>query len=180
MADEPKPMIISIDRPIEIPGYCFLGDESGREILDYRLLGAGRYAVEIVDPASIGVIPASPRMVLRLRSLDRDFSTMIVGVADFRPVPSARRGLSYYKSRSGEPMALHGWFYPRGPFNIEFVYPEPQALGIARIGRERVIAARVPAVNKGVGTHPTLKDALLAPLIIVRRDGSRFALQDPT
>jgi hypothetical protein len=175
-----RKMAVTINQAVEMPGYSFAGDESGRDMLEYNLLAPGKYSLEVVDPMSVGVFPTSPRVILRLKSLDRDFSMMMVGVPGFGDAPAANHAVSLYAMPKGMPKALRAWFYSGGAYNITFVYPERQALGIARHGGESVLAARVEVVNKGAGMQPTLEDLLEAPLVIVNPDGTEMGVLDST
>jgi hypothetical protein len=166
--------ILVLDRAVVIPGYYFTGDESGQETLIDMELAAGTYALEVVNPASMGVTPASWRVLVRVTSLDRNFSVTLMGLPDF-DVPRGS-GATFYTAETGELLALRSWFDPSARFGIKFVYPEVQAVEIARESRDYVIAAVVPVVNTGATEEPPMKELLLAPLKGVGPDGRAFEL----
>jgi len=49
--------------------------------------------------------------------------TAVLAISAYRPEPADRSELSFYESPSGQPAALHLWFYPGDNDGFEFLRP---------------------------------------------------------
>jgi hypothetical protein len=142
--DWDKATRITVNQPFEIPG---------------MILPAGTYIIKIVDLAA-------ERHVVRFLSEDESkiYATLI-GIPDFRLVPTEKTAITFYESEMNRPRPLHSWFYPGYQYGIEFAYPEKRAMEIAKTVEEPVIAFKAPE------PPAVVEEFLTEPLVEVTPEG---------
>jgi hypothetical protein len=57
--------------------------------------------------------------------------TTVLAIHAYRPEPADRSQLSFYESPSGQPAALHLWFYPGDNDGFEFLRPQHRVAGVS-------------------------------------------------
>jgi hypothetical protein len=119
-----KRTLVTIDRPIEVPG---------------NVLSPGTYLFEVVE------VPGT-RNVVRISSEDgTKVYTTVFAIWDFKLETSDETRLTFYEATPGVPPGLRSWFYPAHQYGFDFVYPRKRAVEIAEVTREPVLAEKVEA-----------------------------------
>ncbi len=155
--DWDKATRITVNQPFEIPG---------------MILPAGTYIVKIVDLVG-------ERHVVRFLSEDESkiYATLI-GIPDFRMEPTEKTAITFYESELNRPRALHNWFYPGYQYGIEFAYPKQQALAIATVTEEPVIAFNEPATVLPEPLPAVVEELLQEPLVEITSTGEEVAIPE--
>lgn len=86
----------------------------------------------------------SSRNVVQIYNGDQtQLLTMFMAIADERPAPTDKTEFTFFETQRGFPVPIREWFYPGRLLGLEFVYPEDQAVEIARHSREAVLSTKV-------------------------------------
>jgi hypothetical protein len=155
--DWDKATRITVNQPFEIPG---------------MILPAGTYIVKIVDLVG-------ERHVVRFLSEDESkiYATLI-GIPDFRMEPTDKTAITFYESELNRPRPLHSWFYPGNQYGIEFAYPKKQALEIATVMEDPVIAFNEPDTVLPEPVPAVVEELLKEPLVAVTPSGEEVAIPE--
>jgi hypothetical protein len=104
-SESDKKTVITISRPVIVRGTTL---PAGKYVL--RLLNASfsRNVVYIFDGEGTRLI------------------TTVLTIPAYRPEPADESEFSFYESPSGQPAALHLWFYPGDNYGFEFLRPQPR------------------------------------------------------
>ena len=81
-------------------------------------LEPGTYVLRLLDSS------AEHSVVQILNEREDKLFTTVLAVSNYRLKPKDKTALSYWETPSGNPKALHAWFYPGDNFGQEFVYPK--------------------------------------------------------
>ena len=139
--------IITVNQPFQLPGVT---------------LPAGTYVMKIMDLAGI-------RTVVRVtnEAEDKVYAT-IIGINDYKLEPSEKTDISFYEASPGLAPPVHAWFYPGANYGVEFVYPEREAIDIAKMSGEHVMAT--PEVAVSPEPEPT-EEPINEPIFAVQPSG---------
>jgi hypothetical protein len=157
-----KMMRITVNQPFEIPG---------------MVLPAGTYVVKLVDVSG-------DRHVVRFLNEDQsEVYATVMGIADFRLDPTDKPVFTFYESKSNQPKALRSWFYPGRQHGVEFAYPKSEAVEIAQVAEEPVVAYKVapadlPASGYEKPSMPAIDMMCAEPLVAVKPDGEEVAFDE--
>lgn len=112
MADEwDKATKLTFSEPVEVPG---------------AVLPAGTYWFTLADNES-------DRNIVEVWDADRThLVTTILAIPDYRLRPTGKTVVHFEERPSGQPEAIHSWFYPGDNFGHEFVYPKARATQLAK------------------------------------------------
>jgi hypothetical protein len=152
--DWDKATRITVNQPFGIPG---------------MILPAGTYIMKIVDLVG-------DRHVVRFLSEDETkvYATLL-GIPDFRLEPTDKTAITFYETESNRPRALHNWFYPGRQYGIEFVYPKREAVEIAALAEEPVIAYTEP---EPWGEPAPVEEVFEEPLVAVTPGGEEVGIEE--
>jgi hypothetical protein len=140
--------IMTINQPFEVPGTS---------------LPAGKYVMRLMD------ISGTRTVVQILNAEETKSYAIVLGIPDYKLKTPEKTEFSFYEARPGEPVPLRAWFYPGNNYGVEFVYPKPKAIEIAKASGEHVIATTVP--------EPTAPAELKnEPLIAIQPGGTEVEI----
>jgi len=109
--DYDKATKLTFSEPVEVPGL---------------VLPAGTYWFDLADNDS-------DRNIVQVWNADRThLMTTILAVPDYRLKPSGHTVVHFEERPSGQPEAIHSWFYPGSICGEEFVYPKARATQLAK------------------------------------------------
>jgi hypothetical protein len=110
---------LTFSEPVEVPG---------------RVLAAGTYWFTLADSDS-------ERHIVEVWNADRtQLVTTILAVPDYRQHPTGKTVIHFEERPSGQPEAIHSWFYPGANYGEEFVYPKARATQLAKQTRRPVLS----------------------------------------
>jgi hypothetical protein len=111
MADEwDKATKLTFSEPVEVPG---------------QVLPAGTYWFTLADSTT-------DRNVVEVWNADRTrLVATILAIPDYRMQPTGKTVIHFEERPSGQPEAIHSWFYPGSDNGEEFVYPKSRAIQLA-------------------------------------------------
>lgn len=131
--------------PVEIPG---------------QVLPAGTYVFKLLDSPS-------HRHIVQVFSKDekRVFSTFFA-IPDYRQRPSEKSIITFTERPAGMPMAIKGWFYPGRIDGHEFVYPQREAVALAKANNTPVPS--MPQELAANTTQPivTMRESVFVAMIM--------------
>jgi hypothetical protein len=112
MADQwDKATKLTFSEPVEVPS---------------QVLPAGTYWFTLADSTA-------DRNVVEIWNADRtQLVTRVLAIPDYRMQPRGRTVIHFEERPSGQPEAVHSWFYPGDDFGQEFVYPKTRATQLAK------------------------------------------------
>jgi hypothetical protein len=112
MADQwDKATKFTFSEPVEVPG---------------QVLPAGTYWFILADSTA-------DRNIVEIWNADRtQLVTRVLAIPDYRIQPRGRTAIHFEERPSGQPEAIHSWFYPGDDFGQEFVYPKTRATQLAK------------------------------------------------
>jgi hypothetical protein len=87
------------------------------------ILPPGKYVLKLQDTLS------SQDVVYIFNGEGTRLITMVMAIHAYRPEPADRSEFSFYESPSGQPAALHLWFYPGDNDGFEFLRPQRKVAG---------------------------------------------------
>jgi hypothetical protein len=94
---------LTFNEPVEVPG---------------QILASGTYWFTLASTDTY-------RHIVQIWNADRTRLVMtVVAVPDYRPQPTGETVIRFEERRSGQPEAIHSWFYPGSDSGTEFVYPK--------------------------------------------------------
>ena len=98
---------LTFSEPVEVPG---------------QVLPAGTYWFTLANTDTY-------RHIVQIWNADRThLVTTVVAIPDYRTQPKGETVVRFEERRSGQPEAIHSWFYPGSNFGAEFVYPKSPAI----------------------------------------------------
>jgi hypothetical protein len=98
-----KRTIVTISQPVTVRGATL---PAGKYVLRLQDASSGRNVVYIFDGEETRLI------------------TTVLAIHAYRPEPADKSEFSFYNSPSGQPAALHLWFYPGDNDGLEFLQPQ--------------------------------------------------------
>ena len=137
-ADEwDKKTVITFSEPVQVPGMT---------------LPAGTYTFKLADSQS-------DRNTVQIFNADgTQLVTTILAIPNERLNPTGNTVLKFDERPSGQPEALHAWFYPGDNSGQEFVYPKQRATELAAANKKPVLSFRDDVTDAN-----TLKTAPVEP-----------------
>jgi hypothetical protein len=99
-----KKTTLTISQPVAVQG---------------TILPAGQYVLRVQDSSSLNV-------VYILNSEETQLIITVLASHADRLQPTDKSEFSFYESPSGQPAALHLWFYPGDNYGFEFLRPQPR------------------------------------------------------
>jgi hypothetical protein len=100
--------IITISQPIDVQG---------------TILPAGQYVLKLQDS------PSNRSVIFVFNSEETRLMTTVLANHAYRLDPTDKSDFSFYDSRTGQPAALHTWFYPGENDGFEFLQRKHKAAG---------------------------------------------------
>ena len=98
---------LTFSEPVEVPG---------------QVLAAGTYWFTLANSDTY-------RHIVQIWNADRtDLVTTVVGIPDYRTQHKGETVIHFEERRSGQPEAIHSWFYPGSDFGVEFTYHRSPAI----------------------------------------------------
>jgi hypothetical protein len=95
-----KKTIITISQPVTVEG---------------TLLPAGQYVLKLQDSA------LSQDVVYIFNAEETRLITTVLAIHAYRLQPTGKSEFSFYETPTGQPAALHRWFYPGDNDGLEFL-----------------------------------------------------------
>jgi hypothetical protein len=92
--------IITISQPVDVQG---------------TILPAGKYVLRLQDSLY------SRQVVYIFNGDETRLMATVMAIPAYRPDPTDKSALSFYKSPEGQPATLHTWFYPGENSGFEFL-----------------------------------------------------------
>jgi hypothetical protein len=147
--------VFSINQQFTVPG---------------KVLDANSDYVMMVGDAHTGM-----RRVVRIYNSDEsELLTQFLAINEERREPAEKTTFTFIEMDEGQPQVIRSWFYPGRTIGLEFVYPEAQALEIARHSRETVLASDVNLAaldeEKGFDVDPDLSDLQSVEIVAIDPD----------
>jgi hypothetical protein len=99
-SESDKKTIITISQPVTVEG---------------TLLPAGQYVLKMQDS------PSSQDVVYIFNGEQTRLVTTVLAIHAYRLQPTDKSEFSFYESPTGQPAALHRWFYPGDNSGFEFL-----------------------------------------------------------
>jgi hypothetical protein len=144
---------ITMNTPFQVPG---------------KTLPAGEYVIRLME------IEGNRRVVQILNATEQKSYAIALGIPDYFLKAPENTHLSFYEVDRGKPLPVHAWFYPGSNFGVEFVYPKTQALEIAAVSGEHVIATTEPEPIAA----PTPAELESEPLLAIEPSGEEATLAE--
>jgi hypothetical protein len=88
------------------------------------ILPPGKYVLTLQDDTLSG-----QNVVYIFNSEGTRLITTVLAIHAYRQEPADRSEFSFYESLSGQPSALHLWFYPGDNDGFEFLRPQQKVVG---------------------------------------------------
>jgi hypothetical protein len=101
-----KKTIIKISEPVTVEG---------------TLLAAGQYVLRLQDSS------ANRDVIYIFNGEETRLITTVLAIPAYRLEPTGKSEFSFYHSPTGQPAALHTWFYPGDNSGFEFLQPHRAA-----------------------------------------------------
>ena len=125
----------TFDQPITLPGVT---------------LPAGTYLFRNPDITS--------RRVVQVLSGDGKQSyALLLTIPALRPEPADQPEIRFMETPEGAPAAIKAWWYPGNTIGWEFIYPEEQALKLAKAGEASGPAPTIRARRDPIRPRPTTR-----------------------
>jgi LPXTG-motif cell wall-anchored protein len=157
-----KKTIVTITQPMEIPG------------VGQHFLPAGKYVFKIVDSLS------NRDIVQIFNEEETHVFATILTIPNYRLKPTDETVLSFEERPTGQPEAIHAWFYPGATWGQEFVYPKTRALELAKETEQPVLfmpSELAPEIAKPVQPSERPPEALRrAPVEAVTPKGEEVEI----
>lgn len=116
-----KLTLLTFSGPVDVPGMT---------------LPAGTYRFELADPSS-------GRRVIRVSDKEgTKIQGIFLSISNQRMEPSDKPVVMFQEAPSGAPQAVKAWFYPGETYGYEFVYPQDQAMKIAKATHQPVLSMK--------------------------------------
>jgi hypothetical protein len=87
-------------------------------VVEDVLLKPGEYVLKLAESV------ADPRIVEIFNRDETHLIGTVMGIPAYRLNPADREEFTFYVEPSGQPEAMHTWFYPGDNIGIEFVAPK--------------------------------------------------------
>jgi hypothetical protein len=133
---------------------------SGPVELPNIVLPAGTYFFRLLDSES-------DRDIVQIFNEDRTkLYTTIIAIPDYRLEPTGKTVISFEERAANSPEALRAWFYPGDNFGLEFVYPKPRAIQLAKANRHPV-----PAMSEQMAKSTSPEELKKTPVKNIQPSG---------
>jgi hypothetical protein len=117
-----KKTTVTFSGPVEVPG------------VGAQTLPAGTYMFKLLDSSS-------DRNIVQIFNEDgTHVFTTILAIPNYRLKPTDKTVMTFRERAEGQPEAIRAWFYPGAQWGQEFVYPKEQAVALAKVTNEPVLA----------------------------------------
>jgi hypothetical protein len=128
---------LTFSGPVEVPG---------------QVLAAGTYWFTLANSDTY-------RHIVQIWNADRThLVTTIVAIPDYRTQRKGETVVHFEERPSGQPEAIHSWFYPGSDYGEEFVYPKSRAMQLAtQTSRPVLSMANEQASNSAQITQAAVK-----------------------
>ncbi|HVV47325.1 MAG TPA: hypothetical protein VHC72_19075 [Bryobacteraceae bacterium] len=124
--------------PVEIPGVHLKG---------FKVLPAGTYVFRLLNSDT-------NRHIVQIQNEDQSKTyATILAIPNTRLTPSDKSVITFEERPSGQPPALHAWFYPGASWGDEFVYSKKEARELAQANKTPVLYSD-NAANSSEVTEP--------------------------
>jgi len=156
--DRDKKTTVTFSGPVEIPPVYITG---------MRVLPAGTYVFKLVDSSS-------NRHIVQIFNADQTkIYATVLAIPNYRLVPKNKTVITFNEGVQGRPEAIRAWFYPGANWGEEFVYPKAQAVELAKVVKEPVLALQADVQVEVAKPEEPAVVALLqqAPVVAVRPTG---------
>jgi hypothetical protein len=165
-----RDMAMTLDGPVEIPGYFTWDEGIGRAVIINDVLSAGNYMLRVAESSA-------DRAIIRVTDLDgaRVYATLMAVPELERRVPIPFE-VTFFEADGRFP-SLHAW-HRGGRLGWAFVYPKEQAREIARKTGLYVIAAEDAASGPWIAQAERIKGLLAEPLVMIYPDGTELPLPE--
>jgi hypothetical protein len=116
-----KKTIVTFSAPVEVPG---------------RVLPAGTYQFRLLDSMS-------NRNIVQIFDKDgtRLYATLLT-LPDYAENTPSKTIITFDERPSGSPEAIKSWFYPGDNYGNQFVYPQSEAMQVAKRTNHNVLSMR--------------------------------------
>lgn len=115
---------VTFSGPVEIPGVHLKG---------FKVLPAGTYVFRLLNSDT-------NRHIVQIQNEDQSKTyATVLAVPNSRLEPTGDTVITFAERPSGEPPALHAWFYPGSSFGDEFVYSKKEAKELAQANKTNVL-----------------------------------------
>jgi len=132
-----KKSTLNTDRQVEFPGIVL---QPGTYIIRLRENTERRSVVEILNQDETQVLAS------------------MLAVPDHRVRPEDTSEFTFHSVKRAEPRVVHSWYFPGDLVGLEFVYPKPRALEIAKESDSHVMASNRNKDSAIVAVTPNGKE----------------------
>ena len=166
--DWDRKSVITFDMPVEIPGVHLAG---------WSVLPAGTYVFKILDSQS-------DRHIVQIFSQDeKTVYATILAIPNYRIRATDKTVMTFRERPSGQPEALHAWFYPGRNWGEEFVYPKAKAVELAKAENTPVLftATEIPlevAEPAKLADAPLILELRQAPILAIKPTGEEVQIAE--
>jgi len=115
-----KKTYFTFSAPVQIPGATLAAGTYTFKLAD---LSGNRHVVQVFDKA------------------EKKIFATLMAIPDQRSEPSDNPIVVFSERPAGTPVAVKSWFYPGETIGNEFIYPKRQAIAIAKVTHESVLAS---------------------------------------
>jgi hypothetical protein len=126
-SESDRKTILTVSQPIAVQG---------------TMLPAGKYVLKLYDS------PSSRDIVLVFNGEETQLITTIRGIPTDRLLPPDKSEFSFYDPQTGQPAALHTWFYPGNENGLEFLRPQSNTAGSGALAKSTPMP---PPKHRAVG-----------------------------
>ena len=119
------------------------------------MLEPGKYMVRVLDTDT------TRKVVQFMNENETQVIATVLAVPDYRVTVAPEGQFIFFQRAEGMPQALKGWFYPVNNYGIEFVYPKVEAVQLAQVRHQEVLAAETAkpeAKEPVVAVTPEMKE----------------------
>jgi hypothetical protein len=154
--------VITFSSPVEILG---------------QILPAGTYVFKLADS------PVNRHIVQVFNKDENHVFGTFLAIPDYHLRPAEQTIVKFHERAAGSPQAIKAWFYPGRNYGHEFVYPNPEALALARANDTPVplMPAELTADTSNTSATldgPEVKALEAAPLKAEKPNGEEAEVAD--
>ncbi len=143
---------MTFNEPVELPGV---------------VLSPGTYIFRLLDDPG-------ERDVVQVFNQDRSkIYATILAIPDYRMEPTGKTVVSFEERTKGAPEAIKAWFYPGDNYGLEFVYPKPRAVELARTNQQSV-----PSMPAEMAKSTKPQELRQAPVKAIQPSGNEVQLAE--
>jgi len=121
-----KKTFFTFSAPVQVPGATLAAGTYTFKLAD---LSGNRHVVQIFDKG------------------EKKIYATLMAIPDQRLAPSDKPLVLFSERAAGTPVAVKAWFYPGETIGNEFIYPRKQAIAIAKVTHESVLASNSERVD---------------------------------